>query len=358
MAIKEYDKKRILIVGGGMSALDCLKQLHGLVHGFPPIAEQLSVEIVEAGDEFAAGPAWSEKSTGNMHLMNNYFTGTERPEFPVGLLDGLSPRVRELMDGGEIPRVAEGRWFRQDYNETVEALRKAGVTIKETKHTTANNVFKLDDKYVVETKSKDDHPVIEEVQKATVGTGVLMTFRDRGVNKAVVLKAGSHYKESSYMIAGGFLDLSKTPGTLLTPADPAKAEDPRVGAIRELEEEMRDDKGAPLLTIDPARLKPTDTKSITLKNGERRLVIGFTLDLTPQEVKTVQDHVDRLEHDAAYREAVRAHTINPDSAAPEVATVSIVKLDDLATGKAPLLHPDQSSLFHLASQNMAGGHRK
>lgn len=149
-------------------------------------------------------------------------------------------------------------------------------------------------------------PVIEEVQKATVGTGVVLTFKEHGLQKAVLMKAGTHYKSQryeadpakpTYMIPGGFINLTETKGTLSTPANSTKAEDPRVGAVRETEEELVDNTGKPLLAIDPSRLTPMDTKTLTFPWGERRVVIGFMLELSPGEIQTVKNHVDRLDSD-------------------------------------------------------------
>lgn len=206
-------------------------------------------------------------------------------------------------------------------------------------------------------------PVVEEVQKATVGTGVVMTFKEHGIHKAVVVKAGTHYESPrytadpavpTYMISGGFINLTDTPGTALTPPSPGKAEDPRVGAVREVEEEMVDDQGKPVLTVDPSRLRPMDTKTLFFpKTGEHRLVIGFHLELTPEEAATVKAHVARLEGDEAYRRAVRAHTENEETGKPEICTISILPLKEIAEGRHKLLHPDQRSLFQRIGEALA-----
>lgn len=201
-------------------------------------------------------------------------------------------------------------------------------------------------------------PVIEEVQKATVGTGVVAVFKEHGVQKALLMKAGTHYQNSryaadpatpTYMIPGGFINLTQTEGTLLTKPDDKRAEDPRTGAIRELEEELVNDQGQALLSIDPARLKPMDTKTLTLPWGERRVVIGFMLELDAGEAATLRSHVQRLEGDEAYRHAVRAHTVNDETDKPEVCAPCIQPLKEVVEGKHILLYPDQRSLFaHIA----------
>jgi hypothetical protein len=202
-------------------------------------------------------------------------------------------------------------------------------------------------------------PVVEEVQKATVGTGVVLIFKENGIHKAVVVKAGTHYQGPqykadpdlpTYMISGGFINLTKTEGSQTVPANSSKAEDPQMGAVREMEEELIDDKGEPLMKVDPSRLKPMDTKTLTFPSGERRVVIGMLLELTPQEVAIIKEHVGRMEQDETYRHAVRAHTINSETGKPEICTVSILPLKEIIEGKHTLLYPDQKSLFEKVEQ--------
>ncbi len=208
-------------------------------------------------------------------------------------------------------------------------------------------------------------PKVEEVQKAVVGTGVVMTFKEHGIQKAVVVKVGTHYAGAryaadpavpTYMIPGGFIDLTQTPGSSSVPADATKGEHPRVGALREIEEEMVDDKGSPVLGgIDPSRLKPMDTKTISIPNGDRSVVIGLHLELNPDEARKLKEHVQRLETDDTYRHAVREHTINPETNKPEICTISILPLAEIAAGKHNLLHKDQISLFQLINDQVAQG---
>lgn len=205
-------------------------------------------------------------------------------------------------------------------------------------------------------------PVIEEVQKATIGTGVVLTFEEDGMRNVVLMKAGTHYKGSryeadpskpTYMIPGGFINLTETKGTIFTPANPAKAEDPRVGAVREMEEELVNDGGSPMLSTAPDRLKPMDTKTLTFPWGEIRVVIGFMLELTAPEVQSLKAHVARLESDANYRNAVRAHTVNSETSKPEICTVSILPLTEIIDGNHRLLYPDQKSLFKKIYEHFA-----
>jgi D-beta-D-heptose 7-phosphate kinase/D-beta-D-heptose 1-phosphate adenosyltransferase len=205
-----------------------------------------------------------------------------------------------------------------------------------------------------------DAPVIEEVQKASVGSGVVLVFEEGGVRKAVLARAGDHYRERgsigpmapSYMILGGFINLSGTPGSSLVPASP-EPEDPRIGTAREIEEEFKKPDGAPLLRVDPARLKPMDTKTLTFRNGEKHLVVGLMLELAPDEVKTVKEHAARIACDPEYMAACAGQTANSETGLPEVCGISIVPLEDAAQGKCRLLHEDQQSLFEIVHAHFA-----
>lgn len=191
-----------------------------------------------------------------------------------------------------------------------------------------------------------DGPEIKEVATATVGSGVVLVFTDTdGVRKTVLAEAGDHYGKGpgNYMIAGGFINLSATPGSTNVPAS-AAPEDGRTGAAREVEEELKKPDGSALLTIDPVRLKPMDTKTLKFRN-ETRIVIGFALELNAAEVAAVKAHVKSIETDPAYKQATADQSNNHDSHKPEVSSVAIVPLADVAAGKVGLLHKDQQSLF-------------
>jgi len=198
-------------------------------------------------------------------------------------------------------------------------------------------------------------PIIEEVQKATVGCGVVLTFSENGVQKVVLAEAGDHYSQMkgtgpAFTIPGGFINLSATPGSALVPASSAP-EDSRVGAAREVEEELRKPDGSPLLQVNPSRLKPMDTKTIAFPNGEKRIVLGFMLELDADEITTVKEHVAKLTADPAYKAAATGHSINHDTARREVSDVSIFTLADVANGSCKLLHEDQLSLFRIVEEH-------
>lgn len=202
-----------------------------------------------------------------------------------------------------------------------------------------------------------DHPVVEEVRKASVGVGVALTFKEHGIQKVVMLEAGANYPEVAngplYMIPGGFINLTRTEGSsLVTPLD--RPESPRSGAAREVEEELKLPDGTPLLRIDPARLKPMDVDTLAVRGGAT-MVVGMMMELNPQEVAAVKAHVAQIAADPAYRLAVAQQSKNPHSGQPEVASVTIVPLKELAEGKYPMLHEDQQSLFDQLQLHFSNG---
>lgn len=211
-------------------------------------------------------------------------------------------------------------------------------------------------------QAKLEVPIIREFREASVAACVVPVFKDEsGIYQAVVGIPGDHYyaherthehrMRVEYAAFGGFLNLDNTPGTTFIPPRAGKAEDPNVGALRELEEEMPNDMGKPVLArIDPKRLVPMDTKTITRTNGDRTAVVGFMLKLEPHEVAAVKSHVERMK-DHSYHQAVRTHTTNPVSQKPEICAPRILPLNELAhaRNKHPLLLPSQAGLF----QNIA-----
>lgn len=204
-----------------------------------------------------------------------------------------------------------------------------------------------------------DAPVIEEVQKASVGSGVVLTFWDDEAKQRMVVlaEAGEHYGtaengEPRYTIPGGFINLSAREGSSKVEASINTPENQRIGAAREIEEEFKKDDGSPLLEIDPDTLKPMDMDVINA-GGQPMVVQGLVKDLNKSEVADVKAHVLKLASDESYRAAVASQTINPASQKPEVSTVKILPLDEMAAGKHLLLHPDQASLFKLTQDHYA-----
>jgi hypothetical protein len=196
-------------------------------------------------------------------------------------------------------------------------------------------------------------PVIKEVETAAVAAGVAIIFYENGVQTLLAV-AGDHYgpgdgqgdRQDRFMIPGGFINLTSTPGSSLVPPS-AEPEEPRVGAAREVEEELRLPGGSPLLKVDPARLKLMDARTIVSPAGERRVVLGMMLELTPAEVIEVKTHVAKIETDPDYKAAVARQSINTATGKPEVAEARIIPLQDLVAHRLKLLHQEQASLFNI-----------
>ncbi len=197
-------------------------------------------------------------------------------------------------------------------------------------------------------------PEVSEVARATVGTGVVPVFRhpESGQWCAVVVRPGTHYQGPRYaadprcpyfMIAGGFINLSDSVSS--HDGVTKRAEHPAEGALRELMEEIVDPSGTPILQPSPDRLVPVDTMTLSLRGGEKRVVIGFLLELNVEETSRILSHVSRTQADAHYRALCRERTINQESGHPEICQVDVQSLGELVRPELNLLHPDQRHLF-------------
>lgn len=205
-----------------------------------------------------------------------------------------------------------------------------------------------------------DAPVIEEVQKASVGSGVVLTFYDKEADQRMVVlaEAGDHYGYSThgdplYTIPGGFINLTAREGSALIAPSNSDPENQRIGAAREIEEEFKKDDGSALLEIDPDSLKAMDMDVVAPPAGGPMVVQGLMKELDADQIAIVKEHVRRLDGDEAYRQQVASHTINPASGLEEVRNVKILPLDDIVAGKHLLLHSDQKTLFELTQQYFA-----
>ena len=192
------------------------------------------------------------------------------------------------------------------------------------------------------------HAVVEEVQKANVGSALALCFQDKGEWKVVMVEAGSHYDymdgRGKYMATGGFVNLTKKEGSTFVKEKSGVPEWPQEGAARECEEELIDDKGNPIIPMDPNRLMIMSGKAIgTTPNPSS--VYGFMAVLTDDEVKNAKAHIKRTNTDSAYKKAWIAKTINSDSGKPEIQNVTIHRLEDIVNGEVKLLHDDQKDLF-------------
>ena len=197
-----------------------------------------------------------------------------------------------------------------------------------------------------------DGAVIEETQKASVSGGAVLTYFDYTTQsrKVVMVKAGAHYRitDNRYMVPGGFTNLSKREGSTHVPEDDKNPETVFMSTAREIEEELRCYNGDPLLAIDPARLKLIDTDTLSFPTGEKRVVMGMVLELTPAEVRLIQEHISYINHCDDYRRVTSNFTLNSNSNLPEAHSIEILELEDFLSGRVQLMHPDQLPLMHKA----------
>ena len=150
MAVKDYDRKRMIIVGGGLSAGFCLQHLANHLESMPEVAQHLQVEVVTDGPDLGTGIAWGGSATGDMHFINHYVKPEYR-NFSDELMAKLTPRQKELIDGEEVPRAVEGMRMHEQYLIDVEKLKAMGVIVKQTPNTEVKAVSKMGDQYLVET---------------------------------------------------------------------------------------------------------------------------------------------------------------------------------------------------------------
>lgn len=197
-----------------------------------------------------------------------------------------------------------------------------------------------------------DGAIIEETQKASVSGGAVLTYFDEMTNtrKVVMVKAGAHYRvdDDRYMVPGGFTNLSIREGSSYVAEDDERPETVFMSTAREIEEELRAYDGSPLIPVDPERLKLIDTNTLSFPTGEKRVVMGMVLELTKAELRIIQEHIARLQHDESYRIVTSSFTTNDNSKLPEAHSIEILELDDFLYGRRQLMHPDQLPLMHKA----------
>jgi len=191
-------------------------------------------------------------------------------------------------------------------------------------------------------------PSIKPVEVATIVGGAALVFKEERP-KIILAQAGPHYPQTIgmpplYMILGGFINLSWTPGSALVEYS-EEPEHPKVGVAREIEEEMPGEDGRPLLIIDPEELDLIYTKTLSFGGYAKQLVAGFTQTVPAVKVGAIKDHVNRLKLDSAFRQFIADKTINKDSGKPEVAAISIHDLDEVMADNVRLLYPGQIPFF-------------
>jgi len=193
-------------------------------------------------------------------------------------------------------------------------------------------------------------PKIVDIEAVPVASGTALIFEEFGIAKIVLIQAGAHYAKDTqgdvlYMIPGGFINLTETPGSSSV-APSSEPESPAIGAVRKIEKKLCNDRGEPLLQVHPDRLLPMDILTLLLKGRKKRVVVGHMLKLAANEVGQIRAHIAKTRSNTKYRKNASAHTINPSSGQPEVVEICIFDLSDAAGDRVPLLHRDQLSLFN------------
>jgi hypothetical protein len=124
---------------------------------------------------------------------------------------------------------------------------------------------------------------------------VFVVFQKRG-------DKGPH-NEDRYGALGGYLnaDYLTRDGNVL---DRSRGEQPEEGALREMNEELLDDQGKPILDIELGRLEHLHA-SCDYRTRPGTLVQGFHVKLTGREFAAVKAHSLRMANEAGYAKAVR-----------------------------------------------------
>lgn len=127
----------------------------------------------------------------------------------------------------------------------------------------------------------------------------------KGVPVVVLIERGNSDRDGNALLGvpGGFmnLDFVEKDGVV----DRSHGEQPKEGAVRELTEELLNDKGTPVISPDPSRLQLL-VSGVSYKKtfGTACCYHGHALELTPEEFSAIKTHAAKLESDPAYAEAV------------------------------------------------------
>lgn len=196
---------------------------------------------------------------------------------------------------------------------------------------------------------------IDSVMKSEVGVAVLMTYVENGERHVLLCQSGAHYFKSGegfsedtfperYSYPGGFANLVEREGSFFVKTQKG-AESPEEAGAREVEEEIVDDQGRPVIFVDPVRLKPLDHDIVINKYGKPIVVCSMYYDLALNEVSKLKNHIAKLEESDVYRQACAEHTKSPASGLPEVHTTRFATIHETAT-IIPFLHPGMEVNAH------------
>ena len=195
----------------------------------------------------------------------------------------------------------------------------------------------------------DGHPAVDitSVGKAELGVPVLMTYVENGERQILLCQSGPHYfrhenfedMPERYSYPGGFANLVECEGSSFVTPKP-RAEEPEEAGAREVEEEIRDADGKPVIYVDPERCHPLHHDIVTNKAGDPIILSSVFYMLSPIEVQRLKAHIHRLEESESYRKACAEHTKSHDSGLAEIHTVKFFSVHDAMT-RVPFLYPGQ-----------------
>ena len=189
---------------------------------------------------------------------------------------------------------------------------------------------------------------IDSVMKGEVGVAVLMTYVENGERFVLLCQSGAHYFKDQpnegempekYSYPGGFANLVECEGSFFVNKKNVPEEPEQAGA-REVEEEIVDDQGNPVIYVDPQRCKPLDHDIVSNKFGKPIVVCSMYYNLTPNEVGALKGHLEKLANSEEYRAKCAEFTKSPASGLPEVHTAKFVRVHDAAM-KIPFLYDGQ-----------------
>lgn len=130
--------------------------------------------------------------------------------------------------------------------------------------------------------------------------------------------------ENRIGVPGGYVDLDKK-------------ESPAQGAVRELGEEVLDDAGKPVLSLDPNRLEPI-VSGIDYRGNFGNAVAynGFSVELTPPELTSLKAHCGKLQQDQDYAGKVKTASHGETNG---VMLLDVARIPELA--KDRFMHPHE-----------------
>ncbi len=201
---------------------------------------------------------------------------------------------------------------------------------------------------------------IDAVMKAEVGVAVLMTYSENNERYVLLCQSGAHYFRNDedegmperYTYPGGFANLMEREGSFyVNPQD--GAENPEEAGVREVEEEIVDADGKPVIVVDPVRCKPLDHDIVENKFGKPIVICSMYYELEPNEVLALKQHIQKLNESEDYRASCAEHTKSGVSDLPEVHTARFVSVHD-AVSQIPFLHTGQNEHVRRLMRHAAG----